>query len=81
VGSPDDKSKQVSWRILESLRHRLISHAEYLSAEKETTTEAMVGEWLEERLDAEERKRALHKLGITDNALLKPRAKTVKLSP
>jgi hypothetical protein len=81
TGTPDDKSKQVSWRISESLRHRLISHAEYLSVEKETTTEAMVGEWLKERLDEEEKKRALQKLGIEEKDIPKRRSKAGKLSP
>jgi hypothetical protein len=62
----ENKSKQVSWRIPESLRHRLLSHAEYLSVEEVTTTEAMVGKWLEERLEIEEKFRALRTLGIAE---------------
>ena len=67
----ENKSKQVSWRIPESLRHRLLSHAEYLSVEKEVSTEAMVGEWLAERLQIEERKRALSTLAIEEKDLPK----------
>lgn len=77
----DEKSKQVSWRIPESLRHRLLSHAEYLSTEKETTTEAMVGEWLKERLEQEEKKRALRTLGIEEKDIPKFKGKTGKLGP
>lgn len=66
VEPSESKSKQVSWRIPESLRHRLLSHAEYLSVEKETSTESMVAEWLEEKLAAEEKKRALRTLGIEE---------------
>jgi hypothetical protein len=62
-----DKSKQVSWRISEALRHRLLSHAEYLSVEKETTTESMVAEWLGERLKIEEMRRSLRTLGTADD--------------
>jgi hypothetical protein len=63
------KPKPVGWRIAESLRHRLTSHAEYLSVEKETSTEAMVAEWLDERLRIEERKRALQTLEIEEKDL------------
>jgi hypothetical protein len=65
------KAKQVSWRISEALRHRLTSHAEYLSLETETDTETMVAEWLEERLAVEERKRSLRTLGIEEKDLPK----------
>jgi len=71
VEKSENKSKQVSWRIPESLRHRLLSHAEYLSVEKEVSTEAMVGEWLAERLQIEERKRALSTLAIEEKDLPK----------
>ncbi len=60
------KPKSVGWRIAESLRHKLTSHAEYLSVEKEMSTEAMVANWLEERLQIEDRKRALRTLGIEE---------------
>jgi hypothetical protein len=72
------KSKQVSWRIPEPLRHGLTSHAAHLSrgAEKEITTEAMVAEWLAERLQTEERKRALNTLGITEDDLPKKAQKS-----
>jgi hypothetical protein len=72
------KHKAVGWRIAEPLRHRLTSHAEHLSAEakKEVSTESMVAEWLEERLQAEERKRALKTLGITEDDLPKKARKS-----
>jgi len=73
VEKEDNKSKQVSWRIPDSLRHRLTSHAEYLAAEKETSTESMVSVWLEERLQLEERKRALRTLALEEKDLLKDR--------
>lgn len=63
------KLKRTGWRIPEPLRHRLTSHAEYLAAETETTTEEMVAKWLEERLRVEERARALRTLGITEKDL------------
>jgi hypothetical protein len=73
------RSKATGWRIPEPLRHRLTSHAEYLSVEKETSTESMVAEWLEERLRVEERARALRTLEITEEDLprkaLKPPSK------
>ena len=74
----ESKSRQVSWRIPESLRHGLTSHAAHLSkaAEKEITTEAMVAEWLEERLRIEERQRALETLGITEDDLPKKARKS-----
>jgi hypothetical protein len=65
----EPKPKPVGWRIDEALRHRLTSHAEYLAAEKETTTEAMVAEWLEEKLKIEDRKRALRTLRIEEKDL------------
>jgi hypothetical protein len=68
---PEPKHKAVGWRISEPLRHRLTSHAEYLSVDKETSTEAMVAEWLEERLQIEERKRALRTLAIEEKDLPK----------
>jgi len=71
VEKPADKSKQVSWRISDSLRHRLVSHAEYLSVEKETSTELMVSQWLDERLQVEERKRALRTLAVEEKDLPK----------
>jgi hypothetical protein len=70
VGS-DPKSKQVSWRIPESLRRRLNSHVEYLSIEEETDTEDMVTQWLEDRLAIEERARALRTLAIEEKDLPK----------
>ena len=63
--------KPVGWKIPEPLRRRLNSHSEYLSVEKETTTDAMVTEWLEERIEIEERKRALRILGIDEKAISK----------
>ena len=63
--------KSVGWKIPEPLRRRLNSHAEYLSVEKETPTEAMIAGWLEERVEIEERKRALRKLGIEEKDLPK----------
>jgi hypothetical protein len=76
VGKGRAKSKQVSWRIPVALRHGLLSHAEHLSKEKETTTEKMVTQWLEERLKAEERARALRTLGITEEDLPKKAPKS-----
>jgi hypothetical protein len=67
AGQPETKS--VGWRIPEPLRRRLNSHSEYLSVEKETPTEAMVAQWLEERVQIEERKRALETLGIDEKDL------------
>lgn len=53
------ENKPVGWRIPDSLRHRLTSHAEYLISQgNETNTEIMVAAWLEERLKPEEIKRA-----------------------
>ena len=50
--------KGVAWYIPTPLRHWLNSHAEYLSAiGEETSTDAMVVEWLKERLKVEEKKR------------------------
>jgi hypothetical protein len=63
--------KAVGWKIPESLRRLLNSHSEYLSAEKETTTDAMITEWLEQRLKDEDRKRALKTLGITEKDIRK----------
>ena len=74
--SNDDQLKPVGWRILESLRHRVTSHAEYLASETQITTEAMVGQWLEERLEIEERKRALRKLGIEEKDLPRKASRT-----
>lgn len=73
-----NKSRQVSWRIPESLRHGLTSHAAHLSkeGEQEITTEAMVARWLDERLQSEERKRALKTLGITEEDLPKKARKS-----
>jgi len=52
------EKKGVAWYIPPRLRHWLNSHAEYLSAiGKETSTDAMVVEWLKERLKLEESKR------------------------
>jgi len=78
VEKAETKARQVSWRIPESLRHGLTSHAAHLSkgAEKEITTEAMVAEWLDERLQIEERKRALKTLGITEEDLPKKAPKS-----
>ena len=70
-----EKSKQVSWRIPESLRRRLNSHVEYLSIKEETDAEILVAQWLDERLQSEERKRALNTLGIEEQDLPKLRAK------
>jgi len=64
-------AKSVGWKIPEPLRRRLNSHSEYLSADKETATEAMVAEWLQERIEIEERKRALRTLGIEEQDLPK----------
>lgn len=66
------KPKPVGWKIPESLRHRLNSHMEYLSVEKETSVGAMISPWLEERLLIEERKRALRTLEIEEKDLPKP---------
>jgi hypothetical protein len=56
--TPVKEKKGVAWYIPTPLRHWLNSHAEYLSAiGKETSTDAMVVEWLKERLKIEERKR------------------------
>jgi cob(I)alamin adenosyltransferase len=76
------KPKAVGWRIAEPLRHRLTSHAEYLSseAEKEISTESMVAGWLEERLKEEERRRALRTLGITEENLPKQALKNARKS-
>jgi hypothetical protein len=65
------KSKAVGWRIPEPLRRGLNSHAEYLSIENETPTDAMVALWLQERLRVEERARALRTLGIGEKELHK----------
>jgi hypothetical protein len=62
-------SKSVGWKIPEPLRRRLNSHSEYLSVVKETATEDMVADWLQERIEIEERKRALHTLGIEEKDL------------
>ena len=52
------EKKGVAWYIPPTLRHWLNSHAEYLSAiGKETSTDAMVVDWLKERLKVEESKR------------------------
>ena len=75
MAANDKKRKQVPWKITESLRHRLNSHAEYLSAEKKTKTDVMVEQWLEERLKKEERLRAMRTLGIEEEDLPR-RAKT-----
>lgn len=48
----------MAWYIPAPLRHWLNSHAEYLSAiGDEISTDAMVVEWLIERLKVEEKKR------------------------
>jgi hypothetical protein len=70
-GEDNDPKKHVSWRISERLRHRLTSHAEYLSVEEEMTTEAMIEKWLDERLRIEERKRALRTLALEEKDLPK----------
>jgi hypothetical protein len=70
------KPKPVGWKVPESLRHRLNSHAEYLSVEKETSVGAMISPWLEERLVVEERKRALRTLGIAEKDLPKKAQKS-----
>jgi hypothetical protein len=52
------EQKGVAWYIPAPLRHWLNSHAEYLSAiGEEISTDAMVVEWLTERVQAEEKKR------------------------
>jgi len=40
----------------------------------------MVSEWLKEKVDEEEKKRALKKLGIEEKEVHKPKSKTDKLS-
>jgi DNA-directed RNA polymerase subunit H (RpoH/RPB5) len=61
--------KPVGWKIPEPLRRRLNSHSEYLSVKNDTPTEMMVAEWLGERIEIEERKRALRKLEIEEKDL------------
>jgi hypothetical protein len=57
------EKKGVAWYIPPALRHWLNSHAEYLSAiGEETSTDAMVVEWLKERVKIEEKKRDARKL-------------------
>jgi hypothetical protein len=75
-GKLGEKPTATGWRIPEPLRHRLTSHAEYLAVEKETSTESMVAEWLEERLRLEERARALRTLEITEEDLPKKALKS-----
>lgn len=79
AGEPPEEQppegKPVGWKIPEPLRRRLNSHAEYLSAEKEISVGVMVAPWLEERLQLEERKRALRTLGIDEKDLPKPSKK------
>jgi len=63
--TPKDKKekKGVAWYIPPALRHWLNSHAEYLSAiGPEISTDAMVVEWLKERVKIEEKKRDSRKL-------------------
>lgn len=65
MANPQDKKekKGVAWYIPPALRHWLNSHAEYLSAiGEETSTDAMVVEWLKERVTFEEKKRDARKL-------------------
>ena len=67
------EGKPVGWRISEALRHRLNSHAEYLSATsgKETSVGEMISPWLDEKLRLEERARALSTLAIGEKDLPK----------
>lgn len=69
--TPEAEGKAVGWKIPEPLRRRLNSHAEYLSVEKEISVGAMVSPWLDERLQLEERKRALATLGIAEKDIHK----------
>ena len=65
MSNPENKKekKGVAWYIPPALRHWLNSHAEYLSAiGEETSTDAMVVEWLRERVRIEEKKRDARKL-------------------
>jgi len=56
--TPIKEKKGVAWYIPAPLRHWLNSHAEYLSAiGDETSTDAMVVEWLTERIKIEEKNR------------------------
>lgn len=66
--------KPVGWKVPEKLRHRLNSHAEYLSAEQgeEVSVGTMITPWLEERIQMEERERALKTLELTEKDLPKP---------
>jgi len=63
--------KNLGWKISEQLRRRLNSHAEYLSAPEETSTDEMIADWLETRLKIEERVRALQILGMEEKDLPK----------
>jgi hypothetical protein len=63
--------KNLGWKISEQLRRRLNSHAEYLSATEETSTDEMIADWLETRLKIEERVRALQILGMEEKDLPK----------
>lgn len=57
------EKKGVAWYIPPRLRHWLNSHAEYLSAiGPEMSTDAMVVQWLKERVRTEEKKRDASKL-------------------
>ena|ERR1700722_12126418 len=65
MANQEDKKekKGVAWYIPPALRHWLNSHSEYLSAiGKEISTDAMVVEWLIERVKIEEKKRDALKL-------------------
>lgn len=75
TGNGDNTTKAVGWKIPERLRRLLNSHAEYLSAEGETSTDEMVADWLEDRLKTEDRKRALKTLGITEEELANRRSR------
>src|SRR5947209_8012110 len=72
------EKKGVAWYIPAPLRHWLNSHAEYLSAigKQEISTDAMVVEWLKEKVKIEEAKRdpralerALEKRDQNENSL------------
>ena len=66
------KKVQAGWKIPESLRRRLNSHAEYLSSvDKPIRTEEMIAPWLQDRLVVEEKKRALRTLEIEESDLTK----------
>jgi hypothetical protein len=80
--TPVKEKKGVAWYIPTPLRHWLNSHAEYLSAiGKETSTDAMVVEWLKERLKIEERKRDPRALERATETHHENRQGTVRRSP